>query len=476
MKTTLPRTTIALALFAAFAPAARAADRIPQVIVVGTTPLPGVDQASEEIAAPVQGATSRDIARSGALDLGDFLNRRMGSVHVNEVTGNPFQMDVNYRGYTASPLLGNPQGISVYVDGVRMNQPFGDVVSWDLIPRAAISTIELMPGSNPLFGLNTLGGALSVRTKDGRHDAGTTVAATIGRDGRKALEFEHGGFNAQGWDWYVTGNKFREDGWRDDSPTDVRQLFGKLGWQDRATSIFPDAVPRRQFPYRQWLAGADAVGTRPRQRLHQAGPHRQPFHDAEPVRQPYPQRCAAMVRQRLCPAHRHVHVQRRHQRRLARPVGLPAQRRRTRGPAARRLHRLPGQRRHRCQHALPALALHRPGAAERRAGGKMQRRHQSHEQHAEELRAGRTTDLDHRRAAIPQCVRGRRGLRRQPYRFRPVVATGLREPRPQHHRRGCVRRWCHRRRCRRRTVRHAGRPAWPHAHVERVCHRYAVAE
>ncbi|MDQ2822396.1 MAG: TonB-dependent receptor [Pseudomonadota bacterium] len=238
MKNTLPRTTIALALLAAFAPVTHAADAIPQVIIVGTTPLPGIGQASEEIAAPVQGATSRDIARSGALDLGDFLNRRMGSVHVNEVTGNPFQMDVNYRGYTASPLLGNPQGISVYVDGVRMNQPFGDVVSWDLIPKSAISTIELMPGSNPLFGLNTLGGALSVRTKDGRHDAGTTAAATIGRFGRKALEFEHGGFNAQGWHWYVTGNRFKDDGWRDDSPTDVRQLFGKLGWEDRDTTMF----------------------------------------------------------------------------------------------------------------------------------------------------------------------------------------------------------------------------------------------
>ena len=53
--------------------------------------------------------------------------------------GNPFQPDVNYRGYTASPLLGTPQGLSVYMDGVRLNQPFGDVVSWDLIPRIAIA-------------------------------------------------------------------------------------------------------------------------------------------------------------------------------------------------------------------------------------------------------------------------------------------------------------------------------------------------
>ena len=117
---------------------------------------------------PVQAANRRDIENSGALDLSDFLNKRLNGVHVNEIQGNPYQPDINYRGYTASPLLGTPQGVSVYMDGVRLNQPFGDVVSWDLIPRIAISEVALMPGSNPLFGLNTLGGAISLQTKDGR--------------------------------------------------------------------------------------------------------------------------------------------------------------------------------------------------------------------------------------------------------------------------------------------------------------------
>ena len=93
--------------------------------------------------------------------------------------GNPFQPDVNYRGYTASPLLGTPQGLSVYMDGVRLNQPFGDVVSWDLIPRLAIASMTLMPGSNPLFGLNTLGGALSIQTKDGTSNPGHVGAGHL---------------------------------------------------------------------------------------------------------------------------------------------------------------------------------------------------------------------------------------------------------------------------------------------------------
>ena len=199
------------------------------VTVIGTTPLPGVDIELVKIPAPVQLVNDREMLESGALNLSDLMNRRMNGVHVNEVQGNPFQTDVNYRGYTASPLLGTPQGLSVYMDGVRLNQPLGEVVSWDLIPQMVISSSTLMPGSNPLFGLNTLGGALSLQTKDGRNNAGTSVEAIYGADARRSVEFEHGGSRTAGLHWYVAGNLFAEDGWREDSPTDVRQLFGKLG-------------------------------------------------------------------------------------------------------------------------------------------------------------------------------------------------------------------------------------------------------
>lgn len=207
------------------------------VDVVGTTPLPGVNMDRNEVPAPVQAATASDIEKSGALDLSDFLNRNFAAVHINEMQDNPFQPDVNYRGYTASPLLGTPQGLSVYMDGVRLNQPFGDVVSWDLIPRVAISSTTLMPGSNPLFGLNTLGGALSLQTKDGRSNPGGRVTASIGGHARKALEFEYGGANAKGFSWYVAGNRFGEHGWRNNSRSDVRQEFGKFGWQRGKTDL-----------------------------------------------------------------------------------------------------------------------------------------------------------------------------------------------------------------------------------------------
>ena len=217
-------------------PSVVAAD-LGKVTVIGTTPLPGIGQPLNEIPAPAQTATAADINRSQALDLTGFMKRNLGGVYVNEVQGNPFQADVNFRGYTASPLLGTPQGLSIYMDGVRLNQPFGDVVSWDLIPRAAIDSLTLMPGSNPLFGLNTLGGSLSIQTKDGRTSPGSAIQSTLGSNNRWALEFEHGGSHPQGFNWYITGNRFAENGWRDSSPSDVRQLFGKLGWADAKTDL-----------------------------------------------------------------------------------------------------------------------------------------------------------------------------------------------------------------------------------------------
>ena len=168
-------------------------------------------------------------------------------MHVNEVQGNPFQPDINYRGYTASPLLGTPQGLSVYMDGVRLNQPFGDVVSWDLIPRIAIASTTLMPGSNPLFGLNTLGGALSIQTKDGRVDAGHDRAGDLRQRRAPGASSSSTAAGAPaGLHWYLAGNLFAEDGWRDDSPSDVAQLFGKLGWQRAAARR--SALTRRATP------------------------------------------------------------------------------------------------------------------------------------------------------------------------------------------------------------------------------------
>ena len=208
-----------------------------KVDVVSETPLSGTDLQINQIAAPVQTATAADIENVGALDLADFMNRKLNGVFINEMAGNPFQPDVNYRGYTASPLLGTPEGISVYVDGARQNQPFGDVVSWDLIAKDSISEMALIPGSDPLYGLNTLGGAVSVTTKSGLTNPGWAGHALYGSSGRKEVEGEWGGGKATGFNWFLSGLGFHESGWRYASPSDIRQGFARLGWRTNKTDL-----------------------------------------------------------------------------------------------------------------------------------------------------------------------------------------------------------------------------------------------
>src|SRR5205809_918223 len=208
----------------------------PAVEVIGVTPLPGLGVPAAQVPANVQAVTGAEIMRRRSINLPEFMNQRLPGVNVNEMQGNPFQPDISYRGFAASPLLGMPQGISVYQDGVRINEPFGDTVNWDLIPTAAISTINLIPGSNPLFGLNTLGGALSIRTKSGAQYPGTAATLYGGSFGRRSADVQRGGANGE-FDYFVSASAFREDGWRVQSPSDVRQFFSKLGWQDGTTDI-----------------------------------------------------------------------------------------------------------------------------------------------------------------------------------------------------------------------------------------------
>ncbi len=213
-----------------------AAQELPQVTVIANTPLSGLGLPLNEIPANVQTADSEDMRRQLTVALADYLNNNFSGVNVSESAANPFQLDINYHGFTASPLLGTPEGLSVYVDGVRVNESFGDTVNWDLIPQSAISTVTLISGSNPVFGLNTLGGALSVRTKSGHDNPGTELEAYGGSFGRRSFEGATGG-ELGALDYFLTGSYFDETGWRDFSPTRVWQAFGKVGWQNDTTDL-----------------------------------------------------------------------------------------------------------------------------------------------------------------------------------------------------------------------------------------------
>jgi len=193
-------------------------------------PLPGLGLTKEQIPGNVQSISAKEIKEAHSLSITDLMNRKLQSVTVNDYQGNPFQMDVQYRGFTAGPQIGTPQGLSVFLDGVRVNEPFGDVVNWDMIPMNALAGVDVFPGSNPIFGLNTLGGAFAMKTKDGFNNAGADVDVLTGSYGRKQLQLE-GGWNNGTVGLFAAGNFFLEDGWRKNSPSRVNQLFTKASYR-----------------------------------------------------------------------------------------------------------------------------------------------------------------------------------------------------------------------------------------------------
>jgi outer membrane receptor protein involved in Fe transport len=209
---------------------------MPSIEVIGTTPLPGIGLPPEQVPANVQSISAEQIGGSRAVDAAGALNRTLGSASINDTQGNPFQTDLSFRGFTASPVLGTPQGLSVFVDGVRANAALGDTIDWDLIPRNAIARITVIPGSNPLFGLNSLGGAVAVTTKSGFEFPGTSASATAGSFGRRSVEVQTGG-HGRTVDYFVAGTVFDQRGWSERSPSRVQQLFAKTGYQDAITDV-----------------------------------------------------------------------------------------------------------------------------------------------------------------------------------------------------------------------------------------------
>ncbi|CAN1505302.1 CirA Outer membrane receptor proteins, mostly Fe transport [Methylophilaceae bacterium] len=243
MKKALQPKLIVVAILAAYAApqiamAETKAVALNKIEVVSTTPLAGVGLPLEQIPSNVQVVKGEAMQEQGSLTIADFMNNNLTGVSINETQNNPYQPDVLFRGFTASPLLGTPQGLSVFQDGVRINEPFGDAVNWDLIPMNAIAGMNLMPGSNPVFGLNTLGGALSITTKNGRTHQGGGIETSYGSWDRKTAAAEFGGVSKDGSvDYFIAGNYFDEDGWRDASPSKVKQIFSKLGWQNDTSRL-----------------------------------------------------------------------------------------------------------------------------------------------------------------------------------------------------------------------------------------------
>ena len=204
-------------------------------VEVRMSPVGGSELPIDKVPAGISIVPSRDIERTGSASITEAINTYVPGATINEALGNPLATDLQYRGFSASPLNGTPQGLAIYQNGVRMNEVFGDAMNWDLIPQIAIADIVMM-SNNPVFGLNALGGAVNIIMKDGFSFQGATIDSRIGSFGHAEIAAQ-AGQRWGNWATYVAAEWIDENGWRDRSPATAKRAYGDLGVKGSGTEV-----------------------------------------------------------------------------------------------------------------------------------------------------------------------------------------------------------------------------------------------
>jgi iron complex outermembrane receptor protein len=184
----------------------------------------------DKIPASINAVDPTQIKRTGSLNIADALQQYVPGVNLSEVTGNPFQPNIEFRGYVASPLAGTPQGLAVYQNGVRINEAFSDTINWDLIPTAAIRSATVVT-NNPAFGLNALGGAVNLQMKDGFNYHGAELDLMGGSFGRIQGSAQWGKQVDNNWAVYGALEGAHDNGFRNFSSSDIRRFYGDVGYR-----------------------------------------------------------------------------------------------------------------------------------------------------------------------------------------------------------------------------------------------------
>lgn len=201
-----------------------------EITVVGSSPLSGAE-IDENLPYQVQTFDTEDLRENQYTSIAELLDRRASGVSINHAQNNPLQPDLQVRGFAASPLLGAPQGLAVYLNGVRINEPFGDTVNWDLLSAPFVDRLSLVSGANAAYGLNALGGSLLVTSKTGFNSSGSRLDASTGSFDRHELSATNGGNNER-WGWFVGLDSFKEDSWRDFSQSEAYNGYAALSLRE----------------------------------------------------------------------------------------------------------------------------------------------------------------------------------------------------------------------------------------------------
>ena len=208
---------------------------LPTLDIFSTTPLSGTGVDVTKVPAAVTSVDAQQIQRKGSANVADSLSSATPSVNIQSASGNDYQPDVYFRGFDASPINGTPQGLAVYQNGVRINEAFGDTVNWDAIPTAAVKSIDVI-SNNPAFGLNALGGAISMQMKDGFNFHGLTLDTMAGSFGHVQGSLQYGK-QVGNWATYIAVEGVRDGGFRQKSPSDIRRLYGDIGYKGETSEF-----------------------------------------------------------------------------------------------------------------------------------------------------------------------------------------------------------------------------------------------
>jgi len=196
---------------------------------VKMSPIAGSEIPLVKVPSAVGRVTSEQITNEGTKQVQNVLQQQVPGIILSDTTGGGLRTDVSYRGFDASPVGGRSQAIAVYMNGIRINEAFGDTVNFDAIPAIAISDITVV-GSNPVFGLNAIGGAISFTMKDGFEYQGATIDVMGGSFGRRQISAEAGARSGN-FSAYAAGEYLAEDGFRDFSEADVKRMYTDLGFK-----------------------------------------------------------------------------------------------------------------------------------------------------------------------------------------------------------------------------------------------------
>jgi len=198
--------------------------QLPEILVTDTR-LPGVQENILAVPAKVTVISSEDIQRSGATTVQEAVAQTTGVVMFNAV-GNAFEQTIDFRGFNGNPV----PGTSVFVDGVRVNDPEFGFVNFDLIPLETIERMEIIPGASAIYGKNTMGGVINILTKRGSEQRQMTGETAFGSFGRQRYTFNTSGPVGK-FDYYGSLSREREDGYRDGSDAKLWRGFGKVGYR-----------------------------------------------------------------------------------------------------------------------------------------------------------------------------------------------------------------------------------------------------